>query len=139
MSRLVESQSKKYMAILKQAVNKALENQSKEFAAGEEPEWRFIVTTMMDHTVLKELKVKVGCVNILLRIVNKDNSQNYTYTFPVHMWDVNKSSVPGTTSAANAYHYNMAVRNFFDEANMIFLASTFDGAILDKVGFQIDT
>ena len=132
MARLVKSRSKIFMEYMRLAVNQALKNQNEEFNAGEESEWLIMVTVLMDHTNLKELKAKVGCVNLVIRVMKKDGSEEHVYQIPIHMWDVMTSSVPGTTARANAFHLKKAVTEFFDEKNMIFLGCTVDGAILDK-------
>ena len=141
LARQVTNYSQELMSHYKTALNEALRNQTMQLRKGQTPNKRISVTCFMDHCVLKEMRKKIGCVTIMVRISGPDNET--FHTMPLHIFDVTKGvsitdlngdtvSSSGTTGTANAFNFKEAIEGIFDEDNRKFLGQTFDGAIYDK-------
>lgn len=136
-ARLVSAQAGERMQFLKKALNDALREQRKQMHSGIDLDERIVVTAFMDHCTIKEMKKKLGCVSIIIRItkMNRKSSdlESNFYSIPIYIFDVNDCpEATGQDANANAYHYYEALKTIFDPENMQFVAAVFDGAIFDK-------
>ena len=134
LARQVKTRAQKLMYHMKQAVNHALEKQAKAIDEECARKTRCCVTKMADHARFKNIKKKLGAVNIFMRITN--NTETNVFSLPISIYDTEdtkfNASHRGTTARANAHQIMLAIKNFFGERNLDFLCGTYDGGILDK-------